>query len=82
MDAYMWYMIGYYGGGVLLLGARWLARRRGFPHRHDGYVAMSGHAWPCSQCGRLPEVTGADQARQARWDAELKRVCGVPDANH
>lgn len=56
LSTLFWWNVGKYGGILAVLGVSWLSRQRWLPHRHDGYVAMSGYVRKCSRCGRLPEI--------------------------
>lgn len=54
LDNEMWWLAGRYGGALVIGGALWLCRQHWFPHRHDGYVSVSGYVRKCSHCSRLP----------------------------
>jgi hypothetical protein len=54
MTSYDWWLVGRYGGALVIAGALWLTRQRWFPHRHDGWMTLSGHVHKCSHCGKLP----------------------------
>lgn len=49
------WLIGRYGGLILILGILKLKNQPWFPHRHDGYISYGGYVHACSQCKRLPD---------------------------
>lgn len=51
-----WYEIGRFGLVAILAGAGWLSRQKWIPHKHTGYVSMSGQAIGCYTCGKKPET--------------------------
>lgn len=57
LTSLFWWNAGKYGGILAILGISWLARQTWLPHRHDGYVSMSGYVRKCTRCGKLPEIT-------------------------
>lgn len=56
MKTWEWFLIGRYGGLAVIMGASWLYSRKWIPHKHTGYVSMSGHVWGCRRCGKKPET--------------------------
>ncbi len=73
--------------GIVILGASWLACQPWFPHRHTGYVSVSGYVHKCSRCGRLPAGavragfygTDPSSPEARRYDALLAaRRAGTP----
>lgn len=55
MSTYLWFQLGSYGAVAVCAGIGWLSRQAWRPHRHDGYVSVSGYAWACATCGKLPD---------------------------
>ena len=54
MSSVLWFEIGRCGAIAAFLGIGWLTRQKWFPHRHDGYVSVSGYVHTCAVCGKLP----------------------------
>lgn len=54
LETIFWFNVGKYGAVLIILGGGWLLRQKWLPHRHDGYVSISGYVHKCSRCGRLP----------------------------
>jgi hypothetical protein len=54
LTSYDWFLIGKFGAIGIVALSGWLARQRWLPHRHDGYVSVSGYVHACGRCGKLP----------------------------
>lgn len=69
LSSLFWFNVGKYGVIALLLSMNWLSRQHWLPHRHTGYVSVSGYVHKCSRCGRLP--AGAYRAGFHGMEPEL-----------
>ena len=77
-----WYNVGKFGAIAVLVTASWLTRQKWWPHKHTGYVALSGRRVPCRRCGRRPAITTCTRCEHAyQADGRACPWCGPGQPN-